>query len=633
MAHSKELREQVESCLAEGRWAQAHVRLGDFWRKEGRAAAANYVLSCYEKMKEHLPLVPTRIAFLRSMTVEPLVPILRSAALVQGIDATVHVGQFNSYAQEILDPASALYSFDPSIVVLAVQTRDIAPEIWDAYADLSEADAQAAVDRVLRDFGGWVRAFRERSNASFVIHNLEKPLASQGILETQRKTGQLAAIDQMNAGLRAICGEHRGVHVLDYDALVAQHGRTRWHDEGKWLTVRMPFAPDSMLPMVGAWLKFIHPLTGVVCKVLAVDLDNTLWGGVLGEDGVDGLKLGVEYPGALYRGFQRAILDLYQRGVLLAVCSKNNHDEAMAVLQNHPGMLLRPGHFAAFRINWQDKARNLREIASELNLGIDSIAFFDDNPVERELVRTEVPEVKVIEVPGHAQGYAQALRDCPFFERLALSAEDRDKTQQYHEQRKRSELEQTAGSLEDFFRSLEQEVVIANVTPDSIARVAQLTQKTNQYNVTTRRYTEQQIAEFAARPDCGVYSVGVKDRFGDNGIVGVLITRTEDEVCEIDTFLLSCRVIGRTIETAMLGFLTDASKARGASVLQGWFIPTKKNTPVKDLYLSHKFHPISSENGATLWSLNLGEASIPFPEWIRLHVTNGSHRSNESRAQ
>ena len=145
--------------------------------------------------------------------------------------------------------------------------------------------------------------------------------------------------------------------MLDYDALVAQHGRARWHDEGKWLTVRMPFAPDSMLPMVGAWLKFIHPLTGVVCKVLAVDLDNTLWGGVLGEDGVDGLKLGVEYPGALYRGFQRAILDLYQRGVLLAVCSKNNHDEAMAALQNHPGMLLRPEHFAAFRINWQDKAQ------------------------------------------------------------------------------------------------------------------------------------------------------------------------------------------------------------------------------------------------------------------------------------
>ena len=347
MAHSKELREQVESCLAEGRWPQAHARLGDFWRNEGRAAAANYVLSCYEKMKGHLSLVPARIAFLRSMTIEPLVPILRSAALVDGIDATVQVGQFNSYAQEILDPASALYAFEPDIVVLAVQTRDIAPDIWESYADLPEADAQAAVDRVLRDFAGWVAKFRERSKASLVIHNLEKPAGSLGVLETQRKTGQLTAIDQINAGLRALCGEHRGVYVLDYDALVAQHGRARWHDEGKWLMVRMPFAPDSMLPMVSAWLKFIHPLTGVICKVLALDLDNTLWGGVLGEDGVDGLKLGVEYPGALYRGFQRAVLDLYQRGVLLAVCSKNNHEEAMAALQNHPGMLLKPEHLCS----------------------------------------------------------------------------------------------------------------------------------------------------------------------------------------------------------------------------------------------------------------------------------------------
>ena len=285
------------------------------------------------------------------------------------------------------------------------------------------------------------------------------------------------------------------MYLLDYDAVMAQHGRVRWHDEGKWLMMRMPFAPDAMLPMVNEWLKFLHPLTGAICKVLVLDLDNTLWGGILGEDGLDGIKLGTEYPGAMYRSFQRAILDLYDRGILLAVCSKNNPQEAMAALEKHPGMLLRPEHFAAFRINWQDKATNLREIAAELSLGVDSMAFFDDNPVERELIRSEVPEVKVIAVPDHVQNYAQALRGCAYFERLTLSAEDQEKTKQYQEQRKRSELQQNTGSLEDFFRSLEQELVIAKVTGESIGRVAQLTQKTNQYNVTTRRYTEQQIAD------------------------------------------------------------------------------------------------------------------------------------------
>lgn len=637
MAHSQEIREQVEHCLAEGRWEQARVRLGDYWRAEGRAAAANYVLSRYEKLREHVPLIQTRIAFLRSLTIEPLIPILRSAALTEGIDPEVHVGQFNSYVQEILDPQSALYSFKPDIVVLAVQTRDIAPELWDGYADLSEAEAQSAVERVSNNFSVWIQKFREHTNASLIVHNLEKPAASLGILDGQRKTTQLGSIEQINEELRAISREHRGVYVLDYDGLVAQHGRDRWHDEGKWLMMRMPFAPDSMLPMVGAWLKFVHPLVGAVCKVLAIDLDNTLWGGVLGEEGLGGIKLGTEYPGALYRSFQRAVLDLYQRGILLAVCSKNNPQEAMTAMETHPGMLLRPEHFAAFRINWQDKATNLRELAAELNLGIDSVAFFDDNPVERELIRSELPEVKVIAVPDHVQGYVQALRACPYFERLSLSAEDLEKTKQYREQRKRSELAENSGSLEDFFRSLEQEVVIAKVGSESIGRVAQLTQKTNQYNVTTRRYSEQQIEEFVSRPNYGVYSIHVKDRFGDNGIVGVLITRSEDDICEIDTFLLSCRVIGRTIETAMLGFLTDMSRANGASVLQGWFVPTKKNAPVKDLYAQHKFQPVETNNGATLWSLNLEQANIPFPEWIRVNiagnVTSNSRRVEESRAQ
>jgi FkbH-like protein len=194
-------------------------------------------------------------------------------------------------------------------------------------------------------------------------------------------------------------------------------------------------------------------------------------------------------------------------------------------------------------------------------------------------------------------------------------------------------LQHNAGSIEDFFRSLEQEVVIAKASGESIARIAQLTQKTNQYNVTTRRYTEQQIAEFAADPAYGVYSIRVADRFGDNGIVGVVITRTEQDVCEIDTFLLSCRVIGRTIETAMLGFLTDVSRANGAGVLQGWFIPSKKNTPVKDLYASHHFKAVESNNGATLWSLNLEEASIPFPEWIRMNIPANPQQVEQSRAQ
>jgi FkbH-like protein len=632
MFESKDLRAQIEVLLEQGQWTNAHMRLFDLWRRAGKAAAAGYVLSCYERMQGRLPLVSCRVSFLRSMTLEPLTPILRSAALVSGIDLTVQIGQFNSYAQEILDPGSSLYSFDPDIVILAVQTRDILPEIWEGYTDLSQVEIAAAVDRAREAFSIWIDTFRRCSKASLVVHTLEKPVASRGILEAQGSGGQLAAIDRLNAELLRICGEYKGIYALDYDALVAQHGRMLWHDEAKWLTVRMPFATDSLLPMVSEWLKFIHPLTGMTCKVLAVDLDNTLWGGVLGEDGQAGLHLDADYPGAFYRSLQRVIRDLYRRGILLAVCSKNNYDDAMSTLRDHPGMLLRPEHFAAFRINWQDKVQNLREIAAELNVGTEAIAFLDDNPAERDRVRGEMPEVKVIALPDHPEGFAAALRECPLFERLSLSAEDREHTRLYRDQQRRAALASSAGCLEDFYRSLDQEVWIAPVTSETIPRVAQLTQKTNQFHLTTRRYSEQHIEELVSRCDCRVYSVRVKDRFGDNGIVGVLIGRIDGSICEIDTFLLSCRVIGRMIETAMLYFLVERSRAEGAKFLQGWFVPTKKNTPARELYPSHKFDSIATKDGASLWSLNLAEAQITRPQSIRLYVTSGTRSTEQARA-
>jgi FkbH-like protein len=632
VSSSKRVRTEIEELLQEGEWHSAHIRLGNLWREEGKTSVAGFISSCYERLREHVPLVKCRVFILRSMTVEPLLPILKCAGLVAGIDIVPQVGQFDAYVQEILDPASQLYSFDPDLAILAVQTRDFVPELWDHYTDLSTPEVESAVDRVLAEFTNLIRTFRHHSKACLIIHTLEKPFASAGILDAQTQVGQLAAIDRINAGLQRLCCETRSVYLLDYEALISRHGRNRWHDEAKSLAMRMPFASDSLLAMVSEWLKFIHPLSGVSCKVLAVDLDNTLWGGVLGEDGRLSIQIGTEYPGAFHRSLQRAILDLHNRGILLAVCSKNNHDEALSVLRDHPGMLLRPEHFAAFRINWKDKAENLRDIARELNVGLDSIAFLDDNQVERDRVRTGLPEVKVIDLPPHPQGYTAALRSCPHFERLSLSAEDRTLTSFYHGQQERTQLAQGVGSLEDFYRSLDQEVSISPVTSETITRVSQLTRKTNQFNATTRRYNEQEIEKFMSQPEYSVYAVRVTDRFGDNGIVGVVITRVSGMVCEIETFLLSCRVIGRTIETAMLGYLAENSKSIGVRFLQGWIIPTQKNSPVHTLYLSHQFQPVAAEGDAILWRLNLSEAAITPPEWIRLSLIPGTKNAEPTHA-
>ena len=620
------LRAEADRLIAAGSGDLASACLAELWRKEAGSGVAPFLVSRFEQLRGELSLLSYRVAILRSFTVEPVVPLLRAEAFVRGIDLTVHVGDFNAFAQEILDPGSNLYGFAPNAVILAAKTSDLAPDLWQQYADLTPDAVSVAVRRVSDSLSQWIRAFRERSAAALILHSLEVPTrASAGILDSQLETGQAAAIQQINRELGKAAREHRNIYVLDYDGLVARHGRLRWQDERKWLIARMPIAADHLIYLAREWMRFLVPLTGKTAKVLVADLDNTLWGGVIGEDGMNGIKLGPEYPGAAYQNLQRAMLDLAKRGILLAICSKNNQDDAMEALKSHPGMLLKPKDFAAMRINWTEKAQNLREIAAELNLGIDALAFIDDNPFEREQVRKTLPEVTIIDLPHDPLGYAAAVRDCPVFERLTLSSEDQQRTGMYAEQRERSQAEQSFQSKEDFFRYLEQEAEVASVSPATLARVAQLTQKTNQFNLTTRRYTEQQVAEMAAQSDCQVLAIKVKDRFGDHGLVGVAITRDEADTCEIDTFLLSCRVIGRSVETALLAHIAQMAAARNRRRLLGKFLPTKKNAPARDFYAQHGFQRLEENEGGSVWSLSLQQNTIAIPEWIRLKTTQGDH--------
>jgi FkbH-like protein len=619
-----DLRREVDQLIAAGSADLASASLSELWREEAGTAVAPFLVSRFEQLRGKVPLVPLGTVCLRSFTVEPAVPLLRAEAFVRGIDLSVKVGDFNAFAQEILDVGSALYAFEAQAVILAVRTPDVAPDLWNQPADFEPEAIAAIVRRVSDSFAQWIRAFRERSSAALIVHSLELPARpSAGVLDAIQENGQSAAIQQINLELKRTARQHRNVYVLDYDGLVSRHGRLRWHDERKWLIARMPVAADHLIFLAREWMRFLVPLSGKTAKVLVTDLDNTLWGGIIGEDGMNGIKLGPEYPGAAYQQLQRAMLDLSRRGILLAICSKNNPDDAMEALKSHPGMLLKPKDFAAIRINWTDKAQNLREIASELNLGIDSLAFIDDNRFEREQLRKLVPEVTIIDLPEDPLGYAAAVRDCPLFERLTLSSEDQQRTAMYAEQRERTHAEQNFQSKEDFFRYLQQEAEVAPVTPATLARVSQLTQKTNQFNLTTRRYTEQQVAEMAARPGWQVLSITVRDRFGDHGLVGVAITRDEDNACEIDTFLLSCRVIGRSVETALLSHLAQQAASRKRHQLLGRFISTKKNAPARDFFAQHGFRKQEDNHEGSVWSLSLGQNTISVPDWIRLKTNNG----------
>jgi len=563
------------------------------------------------------PAISLRVAFLRSFTVEPAMPLLRALAKLYGIDLTIKVGEFNSYPQEIIDPSSWLYEFDPHIVLLAAQTRDLAPDAWNGSVDIAVDEASVSADGIVSPLISLVEQFKQRSGASFVIQSLEQPIVeNSGLLDSRRSVGQAEFIRLLNSKLCADARTMDNVYILDYDGLVARHGRQRWTDEKKWLTSRSPIAADCLIHFAKEYLRFIVPLAGRICKVLVVDLDNTLWGGVIGEDGINGIKIGAEYPGASFLALQRAILDISERGILLAVNSKNNLADAMEALETRAEMLLRPKHFAAFRINWADKAQNLRDIAAELNVGIDSLAFIDDNPVERQRVKHELPEVTVIDLPADPSTYAAILRASPVFERLTITSEDRDRGRYYAEQRERRQLETSSGSLEDFYRSLEMKAEFVPVSPETISRIAQLTQKTNQLNMTTRRYTESEVQSLSDSPDWELFGIKIADKFGDNGLVGVVFLKVDGEVVDIDTFLLSCRVIGRTVETAMLSKVDRFARSVNARKLTGWFYPTKKNEPAKNIYSSNGFTAAKQTESGTLWQFDLTENSIEQPSWI-----------------
>jgi FkbH-like protein len=622
--NSAEARIEIDRLIASRDYPAAQRGLAELWAQEASPSAASFVNQRFEQLRDHLTIRPYRVALLRSFTVEPMVPLLRASAYCAGIDLIVHIGDFNAYVQAITDPGSSLYAFSPDAVVLAVQTRDIAPDLWSNFPALTPQLIQEAVARVSGEVGSLIETFRKSSSAHLVVHNFEQPeFPTVGILDLQSDASQRSAIAEINRALKSAASAHSGVYVLDYDGLVARHGRSHWHDERKSLTVRLPIAAANLSFMVQEWMRFVHPLTGRVAKALVVDLDNTLWGGVIGEDGMNGIKLGTEYPGAAFQSVHRVLLDLNRRGILLAICSKNNHDDAIEVLEKHPGMLVRRTHFAAMRINWTDKAQNLREIAVELNIGVDSLAFLDDNPIERQQVRSALPDVFVIDLPADPMKFARAIRDCPFLERLQITGEDTQRGAMYQAQREREQLEQTITSREDFYRSLQQEAEISPLTKANLARIAQLTNKTNQFNLTTRRYTEQQISELMTKPGWNCFSIRVRDRFGDNGLVGVAITHQQGDTAEIDTFLLSCRVIGRTVETAFLSFLASQARSKGARQLTGWFLPTRKNTPARNFYSEHGFIAEHQNGDGTLWKLDLTPDVLPAPDWIRLRILNG----------
>jgi len=423
---------------------------------------------------------------------------------------------------------------------------------------------------------------------------------------------------KLNQALRLACETRPNSFLWDFDNFVSKYGSNNLYDAKAWYISRNPYKQSAYVNMGANIIRYILSALGSGKKCIVLDLDNTLWGGIIGEDGMDGIALGQDYPGSCYVDFQKELLKFYNRGIILAINSKNNETDAFDVIDNHPYMVLRRKHFAAYAINWNDKASNLQALADELNIGIDSMIMIDDNPVECELIRQQCPQCLVIQLPVRPYLIPSVFDNCPEMENIRLTEEDKKKGVMYQQQLERKKLESTTSDLGDYLRALNIQIEIKVADTFSIPRIAQLTQKTNQFNMTTRRYTEADIVQFVGSKHSHVYSISATDRFGDNGIIGVVIFHIEDERCTIDTFLLSCRVIGRTIEQSIVAFVAEYAKENGAKTLIGEFFPTAKNKPASDVYEKMNFIKVSDNK----FVADLIKQSIEYSPFVVHKIVN-----------
>jgi FkbH-like protein len=433
-----------------------------------------------------------------------------------------------------------------------------------------------------------------------------------GSFDRVEGTSPFAMTEAFNEKLRE-WARSGGIVIADIARLAASIGYERWDDPRHWHASKLPFSPDFTPVYADAIARVVGALMGKAKKVLVLDLDNTLWGGVVGDDGLDGIALGQgSATGEAFLAVQNLALDLRQRGVVLAVCSKNEDATARQPFKEHPEMALKERQIAVFQANWTDKASNLRMIAEKLNLGVDSLVLLDDNPAEREQVRRELPMVGVPELPDDPAYYPRYLAAAGYFEAVAFSEEDRARADQYQTNAARTELLSSSSDMDSYLRSLDMRCRIGPVSSVNRARVAQLINKSNQYNLTTRRYTEAQVADMESRPDKLMLQARLEDRFGDNGIISIVIVDKTRREWDIDTWLMSCRVLGRRVEHALLKTIAGYARSEGAAALTGSFIPSAKNQMVQDHYEKLSFALTDrSESGAARWRLDLVDYNEP----------------------
>lgn len=595
------------------------------WRAELEASdphhtpGANYRRLARTLAREAEGLSPLRLTLLTSYTSTFWDDFLRVEFARRGYGVEISRGSFGEFEtflsrrDEQADDGGAAEA-----LVVHIRPADLSP---DSVARFYREDGSpsAIFDDVHDRLEACIGLYRSRTGKGSVFlgtHETPWP-APLGILDATNPASMTHLVGAANRALAQLAADRSGVYLWDYAGLVATHGASKWTDERMFALARAPVAernlPHLAAHLAGTYRAAMRP--GHKCLVL--DLDHTLWGGAVGDDGLEGIVLSDDFPGSAYKRVQRVALGLRDRGVVLAICSKNDEAVALDAMTRHPEMLIRPEHVAVHEIGWGPKSAGLKRIAETLNIGLDAVAFLDDNPVERAEVRANAPEVHVIEPPSDPVLFARALELDEGFATGRITDEDRQRAQAYQSNAKRDSAKAVAETPEAFLRSLEMLATVGDFDEATSDRISQLVGKTNQFNLTTRRHPPGALTSFAKSDDSAVLWLRLSDKYGELGLTAVGVVVRSDEEALVDSLIMSCRVANRGVEQAMVSALADRARALGCAVLVGEFIPTERNHVVADLYERLGFTRRShQEDGVERFELDLTSVDVPWPPEI-----------------
>jgi len=555
--------------------------------------------------KNGIKMIEKKVAVLGGSTTHDIVAVLDLFLLNNGIKCEFYQSEYDKYYEDIMFDDSELAAFNPDIIYIHTSYRNIQylPDL-----SMTKEDVNKCLEAEYSKYKGlWETAY-SKYNCTVIQNNFEYPYYRVlGNREASDYRGSVRFINRLNEMFAEYADDNEYILIQDINYLSSDFGLNLWSDPHYWHMYKYCLSLDSVPTLAFNLSNIIKSLLGKNKKALALDLDNTLWGGVVGDDGVEGIEIGQETPlSQAYSEFQSYLKSLKDIGIILNVNSKNDYENAIAGL-NHPEGILRPEDFICIKANWEEKSRNLISMAQELNLLPDSFVFVDDNPAEREIVRTQVPFAAVPEI-GQVEEYIKAIDRAGYFEVTGFSADDKKRNEMYKDNAKRAALMATFSDYGEYLDSLEMVAEIADFSSVYYDRIAQLSNKSNQFNLTTRRYTREEIEQISESDDYISIYGKLTDKFGDNGVVSVVIGRIDraDDALDIDLWIMSCRVLKRDMEYAMMDTLASKALEKGIKTLKGHYYPTAKNSMVKGFYETMGFEKVSEDSeGNTEWTFSL----------------------------